>query len=193
MGFWPVKCERFSPVNEILVVDDWLKNWSWLTRRVASVLDSLCFNTAKSTHTQLDSLEPTDRCRHTSEKPTSTASLWDSEAGMRVMTTLRSSLEVSGKMKVERENWSMERKRTKTKVNKTTTPCWVTPSVLTFRLQILHNILLALVKRELAWEVEAFFALYFDWLLVDGWVRGKRGRGGQWEGTNKNRMAFKWR
>lgn len=39
--------------------------------------------------------------------------------------------------------------------------------VLTFRLhQLLHNILLALVKRELAGEVEAFFALYFDWLLV---------------------------
>lgn len=56
--------------------------------------------------------------------------------------------------------------------------------VLTFRIhQLLHNILLALVKRELAGEVEAFFALYFDWLLVQVCVcvgcgvGGGRGRG----------------
>lgn len=52
-------------------------------------------------------------------------------------------------------------------------PPSITQQVLTFRLhQLLHNILLALVKRELAREVEAFFALYFDGLLVRAWGRG---------------------
>lgn len=51
-------------------------------------------------------------------------------------------------------------------------PCTHT-YILTFRLhQILHNILLALVKRELARQVEAFFALYFDWLLGGDHMRG---------------------
>lgn len=58
-------------------------------------------------------------------------------------------------------------------------PTSITQLVLTFSLhQLLHNILLALVKRELAREVEAFFALYFDWLLVDAWVRRGGGEGG---------------
>lgn len=40
--------------------------------------------------------------------------------------------------------------------------------ILTFGLhQLLHYILLALVKRELARKVEAFFALHFDWLCGD--------------------------
>lgn len=40
-------------------------------------------------------------------------------------------------------------------------------ALLTFTVHhLLHNVLLALVKWELAREVEAFFALYFDWLLM---------------------------
>jgi hypothetical protein len=40
--------------------------------------------------------------------------------------------------------------------------------LLTFSIHhLLHNILLALVKREFAREVETFFALYFDWMLME--------------------------
>lgn len=62
---------------------------------------------------------------------------------------------------------------------------WVTRLVLTFGIhQVHHNILLALVKRELAWEVEAFFSLYFDRLLVSEWMKNEGGgKGwGPWKG-----------
>ena len=62
--------------------------------------------------------------------------------------------------------------------------------LLTFSIHhLLHNILLALVKREFAREVETFFALYFDWMLMEvcGWEEWGRG-----EGENKNN-GFQWR
>lgn len=67
----------------------------------------------------------------------------------------------------------------------------ITQLVLTFRLhQVLHNILLALVKRELAWEVEAFFALHFNLLLIYGWRGVGGGLGGQKQTNKRNRRGF---
>lgn len=69
---------------------------------------------------------------------------------------------------------------------------WVTRQVLTFGIhQVHHNILLALVKRELAWEVEAFFALYFDRLLVSEWMKNEWGGGRREVGGGKGRGPWK--
>lgn len=73
----------------------------------------------------------------------------------------------------------------------------VTRLVLTFGIhQVHHNILLALVKRELAWEVEAFFALYFDRLLVNEWMKneggGREGTGTMKGQKNKKQNGFQW-
>lgn len=96
-----------------------------------------------------------------------------SEAGMRVMPTLETSLEW-GDERWQREPRPGEEEDKKKEIK--AQPPLMAQWVLTFRLhQLLHNILLALVKRELAWEVEAFFALYFDWLLVRVWRRGNGG------------------
>lgn len=183
-----------------LWVSDGLKNWSWLIKRQASqCLESVCVNAAENTRTQPETpLKPKDRCSDTHQRESTTspphfgprvgsvcgASLWDSDRGMRAVPMLQPPLEVSRKMEVERKNEGMERKEWSPRAP----PHWITRLVLTFRLhQLLYNILLALVKRELAWEVEAFFALYFDWLLVRVWMKEE---GGRWKGKNKNRMGF---
>lgn len=199
----------------LLWVSDWLGNWSGLiyTRSSITALEGVCVNTAENTpswqhtHSWNTPPEPTDR--HTRENPTSPAqwcwlvacgaSLWDSEKGMRVMPSHKPSLEVSGKMKVEKQNWSMKGKEDENNTPPPPLPPHtpITQLVLTFRLhQLLHNILLALVKRELAWEVEAFFALYFDWLLFDVWVReGRKGgrEGGSMRGWKQKQNGFQWR
>lgn len=125
MGFWPVKCES-SPVNEILlVVGQWLTEELIMTytRSSFTVLDSLCVNAAKNTHTHTHSWtllwSPwTDAQTHQREPHISSLMLalhvghlsGTVRKGMRVVPTLKPSLKVSGKMKVEREHWSMERK-----------------------------------------------------------------------------------
>ena len=129
--------------------------------------------------------------RHTRENPTSPAwrrlcmwgislGQWERDESGAIAHTHTPSLEVSGKD----ESWETELKHEGERRRKNNSPPpSITQLVLTFSLhQLLHNILLALVKRELAWEVEAFFALYFDWLLVDVWVRIE---GGGREGGNE--------
>lgn len=113
----------------------------------------VCARAQLAAHTQRDTpLEPTDRCTDTPERSPDLqrdagSALWDSEKGMRVVPSHRPSLEVSGEMKVERQNGSMEGGEEE----RHTAPPSVTQLVLTFRLhQVLHNILLALVKWKLA-------------------------------------------
>lgn len=180
-------------------VSDGLKNWSWLIRRQASqCLESVCVNAAENTRTQPDTpLKPKDRCSDTHQRESPPHHILGLVSALCVgllSETVRGGWELcrcSNRPWRWAERWKLK-ERTKAWKGKDEAPVrpphWITRLVLTFRLhQLLYNILLALVKRELAWEVEAFFALYFDWLLVRVWMKEE---GGQWKGKNKNRMGF---
>ena len=158
-------------------------------------------HTAGSTHTAGHSSGAHRQMhRHTRENPTSPAwcrlcmwgislGQWERDESGAIAHTHTPSLEVSGKMKVERQNWSMKgkggEKQQPTPIDHTAgthvqtppTPAQYSPCS---------------CKTGTCVRGWSFFCALL-WLAACRCVgenRGGRWGGGQWEGENKNRMGF---